>query len=135
MATLQLAYDHPTHTVMRQETRHCQIAATGVQRQATFRSKLKAIVTGIWLQVVSAATGSLIMTLTHNGSVMAIKTLGNTANENGPQGFTLTSNKTLDSITDRLEIGTPTHATGEFCVVYEYKIVPQDIQTFGNNFI
>ncbi len=131
MATLRQAYDHPNFVLVRTHTVNNQVGATGVQPSAKFRSRLKVIVDSIDVQVNSAATGSLILTLTHNGSVMAILTLGNTANENGPQTFTLTANKTLDAITDRLDVETPTHATGNFTIIYQYRVVDQDMNVFS----
>jgi hypothetical protein len=132
MATQGKFYTDPDATLIQQEHRVQQIAATGIQAGLRFRSKLAAVVTGIHAQVTSAATGSVILTLLINGSVAAIKTLGNTANQNGPHTFTLVTNRTLTAITDRIEISTPTHATGEIDVVYEYYIVPNtDVTTFG----
>lgn len=130
-ATVGMWYSDPNVTVIRQDQRNLQVAATGIQAAATFRSRLKAVVTGVHAQVTSAATGSHILTLLVNGSVAAILTLGNTANENGPHTFTLSTNRTLNNITDRIQIAVPTHATGNLDVVYEYYLVPQDATTFG----
>lgn len=132
MATLGVAYDHPSFTVIRQQSFNCQIAATGVQSAGVFRSKLKALVTGVHAIINSVGTGTIILTLTHNGSVMAVKTIGNTVEQN-ISSFTVTANRTLDTMVDRLDVSTPTHVTGNFTVIYEYRILPQDITTFGTN--
>jgi len=134
MTTRQnIPYDSPTFTVVRQEGRAAQIAATGVIPLAGFRSKLKAIVTGISALVASLATGTVILTLEFNGSAAAILTLLNTVNTLST--FTLTANRTLDTMADHLEVSTPTHATGQIHVVYQYHLVPQDIVNFGTNLI
>jgi hypothetical protein len=118
--------------MIQQDHRPHTITAAGVQAALRFRSKLAAVVTGIHVQVNSAATGSLILTLLVGGSVAAILTLGNTADENGPHTFTLTANRTLAAFTDLIEISTPTHAAGEIDVVYEYYVSPNtDISLFG----
>jgi hypothetical protein len=132
MVTKGSWYTDPQSTMIQQDHRPHTITATGVQGPLRFRSKLSAVVTGIHVQVNSAATGSLILTLLVGGSVAAILTLGNTADENGPHTFTLTANRTLADITELVEISTPTHAAGEIDVVYEYYIVPNtDVTTFG----
>lgn len=129
-----LPYDHPSFRILRTAGRSLQIAATGVQVGASFRSKLKAIVTGIFAIVNSAATGTIILTLLFNGSVAAVLTLGNTANQNNA-GFTLTSNRTLNDMTDKFDISVVTHATGKIYVEYQFHIVPQDVVDFGTNLI
>jgi len=124
MPTVSMAYDNPNYTQIRQEnkTKH-PITAVGVQHELTWRSHVAAVVTGIFVVLASAATGSLILTLLMNGSVAAILTLCNTANT-AVRTFTLTVNRTLAAMTDRIEIATPTHNTGALSVVYEYRIVP-----------
>lgn len=130
-ATVGMFYSDPNVTVIRQDQRNLQVAATGIQAAATFRSRLKAVVTGAHVQVTSAATGAHIVTMLFNGSVAAILTLGNTENQNGPHTFTLSANRTLNDITDRIQLAVPTHNTGNLDVVYEYYLVPQNATTFG----
>jgi len=129
-----IRYDHPSFQVIRQEGRAVQIAATGVMNGASFRSKLKAIVTGISAILNSAGTGTLILTLLFNGSVAAVLTLNNTPNT-AVGNFTLTSNRTLDALTDKFDVSVVTHATGKIYVSYQYHITPQDIVDFGTNLI
>lgn len=123
MATIDNAYDHPNYAQIRQESKTHTVAATGVQHPLTFRSRVAAVVTGVFAVVGVVATGTLILTLLVDGSVAAILTLQNSINEGG-QAFTLAANRTLSAITSRIEIGTPTHATGTVTVVYQYRVVP-----------
>jgi len=124
MASISNRYDHPNYTQIRQEYKQHSVSATGKLAGLAFRTRVAAVVTGITAVLASiATTGSLILTLLINGSVAAILTLSNSANEVA-RAFTLTVNRTLTGITDRIEIGTPTHTTGKVGVVYEYRIVP-----------
>jgi len=124
MATLSGNYDHPNYTVLREEM-HSAVAAGGIIPGLSFRSRVAAVVTGIGVVLGSVATtASLILTLLHNGSVAAVLTLSNSANEVSRE-FTLTVNRTLVSLTDRFEIQTPAAATtGKITVCYQYRIVP-----------
>ncbi len=134
MTTRQnMPYDHSAFTVVMEEGRAAQIGATGVVPLAGFRSKLKAIVTSISAVVSSLATGTVILTLEFNGSVAAILTLTNSVNTLST--FTLTANRTLDTMADHFNVSTPTHATGQIYVIYQYHVVPQDVVTFGTNLI
>lgn len=123
MPTLSQAYDHCNYTTIRQEVKNGQIAAVGNQASLQFRSHVAAVVTGIFVVLNSASSFSLILTLLVNASVAAILTLCNTANA-AVRTFTLTVNRTLAAMTDRIDIGTPTHVTGNVSVIYEYRIVP-----------
>lgn len=118
-------YDHPNYTQIRQESKASAVgSAVGIIHGLTFRSRVAAVVTGIGAVLESiSGTGSLILTLLIDGSVAAILTLSNSANEVA-RSFTLTANRTLTSITSRIQVGTPTHVTGAVAVVYEYRIVP-----------
>ena len=124
MASADFQYDHPDYTIIRQQT-HSAVAGAGVIPALTFRSRVAATVTGIGVVLGSVSgTASLILTLLHNGSVAAVLTLSNSANEVARQ-FTLSVNRTLTAITDRFEVSGPTGATtGKVSVVYEYRIVP-----------
>lgn len=134
MTTRQnIPYDHPAFAVVMQEGRAAQIAATGIVPLAGFRSKLKAIVTNISAVVSSLATATVILTLEFNGSVAAILTLTNSVNTLST--FTLTANRTLDTMADKFNVSTPTHETGQIYVIYQYHIVPQDLVNFGTNLI
>ena len=125
MATQTMQYDHPAYTVIRQEAKATAVgAAVGIMHELTFRSRVAAVVTGIGAVLESiSGTGSLILTLLIDGSVAAILTLSNSANEVARE-FTLTANRTLTSLGQRIQVGTPTHVTGAVAVVYEYRIVP-----------
>jgi len=125
MPTIGQNYSHPNYTTIRQESKASAVGATfGIVHELTFRSRVAAVVTGIGVALESASgSGSLILTLLINGSVAAILTLSNSANEVARE-FTLTANRTLSALTDRIQIGTPTHVTGAVAVVYEYRIVP-----------
>tara|TARA_R110000868_G_scaffold59652_2_gene183080 strand:- start:2867 stop:3274 length:408 start_codon:yes stop_codon:yes gene_type:complete len=124
MATITQQYDHPNYRISRDEM-HSAVAAAGVIPTLTFRSRVAATVTGIGVVLGSiSGTASLILTLLHNGSVAAVLTLSNSANEVARE-FTLTVNRTLTSITDRFEVSGPTGATtGKVTVCYQYRIVP-----------
>jgi hypothetical protein len=122
MASADFQYDHPNYTQIRQHTASVAVAAAGLLPELTFRSRVAAVVTGIAAVLGSVSSNTLLLTLLHNGSVAAILTLSNSANEVARQ-FTLSVNRTLTSITDRFEI----HAAkdkGKVSVVYEYRIVP-----------
>jgi hypothetical protein len=128
MATIDMAYDHPTYTTMRQQAcSSTALTSAGVVPNLTFRSRVKAIVTGVYAVMAGsiAVTASMILTLLFNGSARAILTLQSTINET-MESFTLTANTTLASGSDRLEISTAAaySADGRVDVVYEYKIAP-----------
>lgn len=124
MATATFEYNHPTYTYVRDDI-HTAVAAAGVIPALTFRSRVAAVVTGIGVCLGSVSgTASLILTLLMNGSVAAVLTLSNSANEVARE-FTLTSLRTLTSITDRFEVSGPTGATtGKITVDYQFRIVP-----------
>ena len=130
MAAHDLAYDDPNYTLIRQHLATGQIAATGVQSALAFRSRVAAVVTGVFAILQSVGTGTLILTLTVDGSVAAILTLQNSINEGG-QTFTLAANRTLAAMTGRIDISTPTHVTGNLQVEYQYRLVP--VSTFSVN--
>lgn len=122
MATLSDQYDSPNYTVIRQNSHTTAVAASGVQPTLTFRSRVAAVVTGIGVVLGSASSVSLILTLLHNGSVAAVLTLSNSANEVARE-FTLAVNRTLTALTDRFEVST-NKDKGDVTVVYEFRIVP-----------
>lgn len=124
MAIASFQYDHPTYTMIRSETKTV-VAAAGVIPALTFRSRVAAVVTQIGVVLGSVSgTASLILTLLHNGSVAAVLTLSNSANEVARE-FTLSVNRTLTALTDRFEVSGPTGATtGKVTVEYQYRIVP-----------
>lgn len=122
MASQTNAYDHVNYTTMRQEVKTVAVAAAGRQVPLTFRSRVAAVVTGIGVVLGSASSATLIVTLKFNNSIAAILTLSNSANEVARQ-FTLTSNYTLASLTDRFEVEAAKDK-GDVTVVYEYRIVP-----------
>jgi hypothetical protein len=96
------------------------VAAAGLQPNLTFRCDVKAVVSRVGVVLGSASSATLILTLLHNGSVTAILTLSNSANESA-RAFTLTE-RTVDTLLDRFEI----HAAkdkGDITVVYDYRIL------------
>ncbi len=123
MASFNDSYDSPNYTLIRQAVMGTEgIAAAGIQNALTFRSRVAAVVTGVGVVLTSVSSVTLILTLLVNGSVAAILTLSNSANEVARE-FTLTANRTLTSLLDRMEIST-NKDKGEVSVVYEYRIVP-----------
>lgn len=122
MAILSDSYDSPNYTVIRQQSHTAAVAAAGVLPTLTFRSRVAAVVTGIGVVLGSASSVSLILTLLHNGSVAAILTLSNSANEVARE-FTLAVNRTLTSLTDRFEVSA-NKDKGDVSVVYEFRVVP-----------
>lgn len=125
MPVIDQEYSHPNYTVMHQEVLTDNAPATaGIIHGLSFRSRVAAVVTGIGAVLESiSGTGSLILTLLIDGSVAAILTLSNSANEVARE-FTLTANRTLTSLTQRIQVATPTFATGAVTVVYQYRVVP-----------
>lgn len=130
MASLDMCYDDVNYRLIRQHLATGQLAATGVQSALAFRSKVAAVVTGVFAILQSVGTGTMILTLLVDGSVAAILTLQNSINEGG-QAFTLSANRTLAAMTGRIDISTPTHATGNLQVEYQYRLVPTS--TFSVN--
>lgn len=122
MASFSDEYSSAAYTIIRQESHTGNVAAAGVQPSLTFRSRVAATVTGIGVVLGSASSVSLILTLLMNGSIAAILTLSNSANEVARE-FTLTVNRTLTALTDRIEVST-NKDKGDITVVYEYRVVP-----------
>lgn len=122
MASFSDEYSSAAYTIIRQEGHTGNVAAAGVQPSLTFRSRVAATVTGIGVVLGSASSVSLILTLLMNGSIAAILTLSNSANEVARE-FTLTVNRTLTALTDRIEVST-NKDKGDITVVYEYRVVP-----------
>lgn len=125
MPGIDASYDHPNYTTMRQEIMSTAVAAAGLQTGLTFRSRVAAVVTGIGAVLGSASSVTLILTLRFNNSIAAILTLSNSANEVA-RTFTLSTNYTLSSLTDRFEIDAAKDK-GKVSVVYEYRIVPGSV--------
>ena len=128
MAAMDFSYDDPNYTLIRQECKTtANLGTAGIQPDLTFRSRVAAVVTQISACVGGSAvlTATLILTLLHNGSVAAILTLEESLNTtNGV--FTLTANRTLTSLLDRLEVSTAAtfSVNAGVTVLYEYRIVP-----------
>lgn len=128
MASASYQYDHPNYTVIRQQCLSTQDFATlGIQPMLTFRSRVACVVTHITATTGGSTviTATLILTLLHNGSVAAVLTLEESLNTSAA-AFTLTANRTLTTLTDRLEVSTAAtfSASAGVSVVYEYRIVP-----------
>lgn len=125
MPILTMSYDHPAYTTVHQDVMSSNAPASpGIMHPLTFRSRVSAVVTGIGAVLESVSgTGSLILTLLIDGSVAAILTLSNSANEVARE-FTLTANRTIVSLAQRIQVATPTHSTGAVTVVYQYRVVP-----------
>jgi hypothetical protein len=122
MPSLDFNYDHPNYTVFRQHAVNCTNTTAGTQADLQFRSNVKAVVTKVGVVLGSVSSVTLLITLLHNGSIAAILTLSNSANEVARE-FTLSVNRTLDTILDRFDISTAKDK-GKFMVVYDYRISP-----------
>jgi hypothetical protein len=122
MPDLNFNYDHPNYTVIRTHCVSITNTTAGTQADTAFRSSVKAVVTKIGVVLSSVSSVTLNCTLLHNGSIAAILTLSNSANEVARE-FTLAVNRTLDTILDRFEISTAKDK-GKFVVIYEYRIAP-----------
>jgi hypothetical protein len=97
------------------------VAAAGLQTNLTFRCNVKAAVSSIGVVLGSVSSATLILTALFNGSVMAILTLSNSANE-AYRTFTLAAARTVDTMLDRIEI----HAAkdkGDISIIYDYRIL------------
>lgn len=134
MAGVDTSYSHPTYTTMRQECKTSDVTAAGHKPGLTFRSKVAAVVTGIYAIMGGSlvVTASMILTLLFNNSVRAVLTLQSTINELA-ESFTLTSNQTLASMTDCFTVSTAAaySADGHVSVIYEYKIVPGSVYSIN----
>jgi hypothetical protein len=135
MATVQLNYDHPTYTGMRQETKSVAPAVAGSQAPLTFRSRVQCVVTGISAIIGGSLTPTttLILTILHNNSVIAIVTVTKTINK-ALALATLTANRTLAAVTDSICVSTNAAVSADcvLSVIYEYKVLPgQDYTTFS----
>ena len=122
MASFSDEYSSSNYTIIRQQSHTTAVAAAGILPTLTFRSRVAAVVTGIGVVLNSISSVSLLLTLLHNGSIAAILTLSNSANEVARE-FTLTVNRTLTALTDRFEISAAKDK-GDITVVYEYRVVP-----------
>lgn len=126
MAAITCAYDDPNYTIIRQSIHSAATTtATIAQHGLTFRSRVACVVTQITAILGhTVSTTTLIITLLFNGSVAALLTLEESINE-FIGTFTLGTNRTLTSFTDRFEVGVGAGASApQLCVVYEYRIVP-----------
>ena len=130
MASTSFQYDHPNYTVIRQECKNTSrgtLVDIGIQTDLTFRSHVACVVTQVSATTSGSAVTSatIILTLLHNGSVAAVLTLDESLNTTTGV-FTLTANRTLTAITDRLEISQSASYSADVgvSVVYEYRIVP-----------
>ncbi len=122
MASSDYQYDHANYKVHHQAVMSAAVAAAGVVPQLTFRSLVKATVTKIGVMLNSVSSVTLILTLLIDGSILAILTLSNSANEVARE-FTLTANRTLDTFVNRLEVS-GAKDKGDLTVIYQYRIVP-----------
>jgi hypothetical protein len=120
-----MAYDHPTYTVMRQfiGTSAALAGGNAVEAPLSFRTRVAAVVTGISVILASIGSGSAILTLMFNGSVAAALTLGSASANENIKDFTMTANRTMTSMTDRYEISS-SKDKGQVTVIYQYKVVP-----------
>lgn len=130
MAGVDVNYNHPNYTTMRQESKTGTSAAAGGIPALTFRSKVACVVTGIYAVAGGSINGttSMILTLLFNNSVRAILTLQSTINELA-EAFTLTANQTMTAMTDSFRVSSSAaiSADTEVTVVYEYRIVPGSV--------
>lgn len=121
MAIRNFQYDHPHYTVVHQA--HVGTFDVGSNTEfAIFNSRFQCIVHTLDIYIASAVSiASEILTLLHNGSVYTLKTF-DSSNTVG-RVATLTINRTLTTITDRLAL-MHGEAGGEFRVVYTYQVIP-----------
>ena len=126
MAALSCSYDDANYTTIRQSV-HSAACTTATANQVglTFRSRVACVVTQVTAILGGTlSTTTLIITLLFNGSIAALLTLEESINE-FIGTFTLGTNRTLTSFTDRIEIGVGAGASAPYIsVVYEYRIVP-----------
>lgn len=126
MPSVSMAYDDPNYTIIRQSVHSAATTtATAAQHGLTFRSRVACVVTQVTAILGgTVSTTTLIITLLFNGSIAALLTLEESINE-FIGTFTLGSNRTLSSFTDRFEVGVGAGASApQLCVSYEYRIVP-----------
>lgn len=126
MPSINMTYDDPNYTLIRQSIHSAATTtATANQPGLTFRSRVACVVTQVSAILGgTVSTTTLIITLLFNGSVAALLTLEESINE-FVGTFTLGSNRTLTSLTDRFEVGVGAGASApQITVVYEYRIVP-----------
>ena len=126
MASLSCAYDDANYTIIHQSV-HAAATTTATANQPglTFRSRVACVVTQVTAILGgTVATTTLIITLLFNGSIAALLTLEESINE-FIGTFTLVTNRTMTTFTDRIEIGAGAAASAPYIsVVYEYRIVP-----------
>ena len=126
MPSVTMSYDDPNYTLIRQSVHSAATTtATANQPGLTFRSRVACVVTQVSAILGgTVSTTTLIITLLFNGSVAALLTLEESINE-FIGTFTLGTNRTLSSMTDRFEVGVGAGASAPYIsVVYEYRIVP-----------
>ena len=126
MAARTMSYDDTNYTQIRMSVHSASVAtAAAAVPGLTFRSRVACVVTQITAILGgTVATTTLIITLLFNGSIAALLTLEESINE-FIGTFTLASNYTLTSFTDRFEVGAGAAASAPYIsVVYEYRIVP-----------
>jgi len=126
MATYSGSYDDANYTTIRQSVHSAATTtATANQPGLTFRSRVACVVTQVTAILGgTVSTTTLIITLLFNGSIAALLTLEESINE-FIGTFTLVTNRTMTSMTDRFEVGVGAGASAPYItVVYEYKILP-----------
>ena len=126
MAAITCAYDDPNYTIIRQSVHSAATTtAAAATPGLTFRSRVACVVTQVTAILGGTlSTTTLIITLLFNGSVAALLTLEESINE-FIGTFTLVTNRTLSSFTDRFECGVGAGASAPvISVCYEYRIVP-----------
>ena len=126
MASITMSYDDPNYTTIRQSVHSASVATASANVPGlTFRSRVACVVTQVTAILGgTVATTTLIITLLFNGSIAALLTLEESIKE-FVGTFTLVTNRTMTTFTDRIEIGAGAAASAPYIsVVYEYRIVP-----------
>lgn len=128
MPGIDMSYDDPNYTVIRQHQAHtANLAKIGRQNELGFRSRVACVVTQITAIVQGSVvpTATVILTLLFNASVAAILTLEESLSQTIGT-FTMTANRTLTSFTDNyaIDLAATFSADASVAVSYEYRIVP-----------
>lgn len=131
MGTLRgFAYDHPNFTVVRQFDTGVADPGTSTVAFAKFRSRVKAVVTAVSIVTTSASSAAkVIFTLARStagaaGSANTTFTLTTCSSVGDTNSYgTFSCAVTVDSAGDLLYL-TTSEPTGEYHVLYEYQILP-----------
>ena len=138
--TYQVGYDHPNCTIVRQDYRPSQSAASATDF-AFFRSALKCVVTAV--HIVLRSIGSAVATITvlrnrsstaGTGAFSASSSAGSLPSTMPTRiSITLASTNTLTSLGETMTVRHD-QTDGVFDVLWEYRILPDaDMSGVGNS--